>query len=142
MRKFLWKLNNKKKRLLCNFAAWILTSRAKAEMEMFGWKRLRCYKHVNGLWLVYYVCTDFPKSEEMPLGDNCIEINGRGDPHYNGNQKATGLSRRPDSDTAEDIRTAPHPSQDGIRDHHDRTVQDHCYGDIPHRNTPRCPGQC
>lgn len=72
MRKFLWKLNNKRKRILCKIAAWILTSQAKSGMEMFGWKRLRWYEHTNGLWLVYYVCMDFPKSEEMPLGDNCI----------------------------------------------------------------------
>lgn len=142
IKKFFWKLGNKRKRILRKIAAHILTSQAKSGMEKFGWKRLRWYEHTNGLWLVYYVCMDFPKSEEMPLGDNCIEINGRGSPRDNGNQEATESSRRSDSDTDEDIRTVPHPSQDGSRDHHDRTIQDQCHCDIPHRNTLRCPSQC
>ena len=141
MGKFLWKLNNKRKRMLRKFAAWILTSQAKSEMEKFGWNTLRGLIDVNGVFLVYYVCKEFKDTYNVPFGDNSVTLNGKRGLRDNGNQEATESFRRSDSDTDEDIQKAQHPSQDGSRDRHDRTVQDRDYG-IQHSQTERCPSQC
>ncbi len=69
------RFKNKLKKYAGKIGAWLIVKSSKSEMAYFGWKRLRWYEDVNGMWLVYYVCKDFPKSDEMPLGDNCVKIN-------------------------------------------------------------------
>lgn len=133
------RIKNKLKRLSKRIGAWLIVNSAKKEMEHFGWKRLRWYEDANGMWLVYYVCKDFPKSDEMPLGDNCVKINGHGGLRCDESQEATQSSRRQDVSKVEDILPEVHPSQDGTLVHHDRKVQGQDR-DIPHRNTDCC--QC
>lgn len=135
----LTRFKNKLKKYARKIGAWLIVKSSKSEMAYFGWKRLRWYEDVNGLWLVYYVCKDFPKSDEMPLGDNCVKINGRGGPRCSANREANQSSRHQDSCIAEDILPEVHPSQDGTRVHHDRKVQGQDR-DILHRNTDCC--QC
>lgn len=135
------RFKNKLKRLPRKIGAWLIVKSAKSGMDYFGWKRLRWHEDVNGMWLVYYVCKDFPKPGELPPGDNGIIINGLGGSRCNANGEANGLSRHQESCKAEDILPEVHPSQDGTRVHHDRKVQGPDHG-IPHRNTDRCQGQC
>ena len=142
MIKILRRFKNKLKKYAGKIGAWLIVKSSKSEMVYFGWKRLRWYEDVNGMWLVYYVCKDFPKSDEMPLGDNCVKINGRGGPRCGANREANQSSRHQDSCIAEDILPEAHPSPDGSRVRHDRKVQGQCCGGIPHKNTHRCQGQC
>ena len=99
----LTRFKNKLKKYARKIGAWLIVKSSKSEMAYFGWKRLRWHEDVNGLWLVYYVCNDFPKSDEMPLGDNCVKINGRGGPRCSANREANQSSRHQDSCIAEDI---------------------------------------
>ena len=113
MIKILRRFKNKLKRLPRKIGARLIVKSAKSGMNHFRWKRLRWYEDVNGMWLVYYVCKDFPKSDEMPLGDNCVKINGRGEPRCDANQEANQSSRHQDARKDEDIQPEAHPSPDG-----------------------------
>ena len=115
MIEILRRFKNKLKKYARKIGAWLIVKSSKSEMAYFRWKRLRWHEDVNGMWLVYYVCKDFPKSDEMPLGDNCVKINGRGGPRCGANREANQSFRHQDSCIAEDIL---------------------------HKNTDHCQGQC
>ena len=127
MTEILRRFKNKLKKYAGKIGAWLIVKSSKSEMAYFGWKRLRWYEDVNGMWLVYYVCKDFPKSDEMPLGDNCVKINGRGGPRCGANQEANQSSRHQGTRKDEDIQPDEHQSQDESRVRHDRIVQDQCH---------------
>lgn len=77
MKKFFWKLNNKKKRLVANVCSWILTRQSKAFMERMNFRNIRrnLGRH-NGLFVVAYICTDYPfyKGKLNVAADNVIDI--------------------------------------------------------------------
>ena len=141
IKKFFWKLGNKKKRLLLKIAARIIVSQKKPGMDYFGWKTCRWLMDVNGVFLVCYLCKDFKRTYDVPFGDNSVQINGKGGLRCNGNQESSESSRHPVPCIAEDIQKARHPSQGENRDSHDRTVQDqNCCSS--RSQTERCPSQC
>lgn len=61
IKKLFWKLNNKKKRLVANVCSWILTRQSKAFMKRMNFRNIRrnLGRH-NGLFVVAYICTDYP----------------------------------------------------------------------------------
>lgn len=77
MKKLFWKLNNKKKRLVANVCTWILTRQSKAFMKRMGFRNIRrnLGRH-NGLFVVAYICTDYPfyKGKLNVAADNVIDI--------------------------------------------------------------------
>lgn len=77
IKEIFWKLNNKKKRLVANVCTWILTRQSKAFMKRMGFKNIRrnLGKH-NGLFVVAYICTDYPfyKGKLNVAADNVIDI--------------------------------------------------------------------
>ena len=77
MRKLLWKLNNKRKRLVANVCTWILTRQSKAFMKRMNFRNIRrnLGRH-NGLFVVAYICTDYPfyKGKLNVAADNVIDI--------------------------------------------------------------------
>lgn len=83
IKKFFWKLNNKRKRALTNFAAWLISRDSKAFMKKMGFKNVRhtLGKH-NGLWVIVYACTDYPfnRGNLKVTCDNVIGLNGRNNP--------------------------------------------------------------
>ena len=75
IKKLLWKLGNKKNRLLLKIAARIIVSQEKPGMDYFGWKTCRWLMDVNGVFLVCYLCKDFKRTYDVPFGDNSVQIN-------------------------------------------------------------------
>ena len=78
MKKLLWKLNNKKKRLIANLCAWLLSRETKGFMKQTEFRNVRrnLGKH-NGLWVVAYICTEYPfnKGKLNVTCDNVINLN-------------------------------------------------------------------
>lgn len=74
--KFLWKLSGKKMRLMRRLGVWLLAKQARPAMDKYGWKTLRWLESTSGLYVVYYVCREFPhtKPDKYPLGDNGFKI--------------------------------------------------------------------
>lgn len=77
IKKLLWKISNKKKRLLLKIAAHIIVNQEKPVMNHFGWETLRWLMNVNGVFLVFYVCKDFKRTYDVPFGDNSVKIKGK-----------------------------------------------------------------
>ena len=139
--KIFLKLKNKVRRNLRRFAAWILVKLAKTNMKEFGWDSLRWLEDAGGMYLMYYVCKEFPMSKDFPPADNVITVKNGGGPRCNAKQEASQPSRHPDCCRAEDIRTVPHPSQAEIHGRQCRTVQGQGR-DIQRMNRRYCPNQC
>ncbi len=139
--KIFLKLKNKVRRNLRRFAAWILVKLAKTNMKEFGWESLRWLEDAGGMYLMYYVCKEFPMPKDFPPADNVITVKNGGGPRCNANKEANQPSRRSDSSTVEDIQTVPHPSPAENRDRHSRTVPNQGCG-IQHKNKPHYPSQC
>ena len=106
MKKFFWKLNNKKKRLVANVCTWILTRQSKAFMKRMGFRNIRrnLGRH-NGLFVVAYICTDCPfyKGKLNVAADNVIDIIQPQNP-CDANQADSDRSHDPCHDKAQDTR--------------------------------------
>ena len=76
MKKFFWKLSGKKQRLMRRLGAWLIAKQARPVMDKYGWKTLRWLEPTSGLYVLYYVCREFPhtKPDKYPLGDNGFKI--------------------------------------------------------------------
>lgn len=94
---FFKKIKNKIIRFRKNRIAKFIAKTELPMMEKFGFKNVRVTlgKH-NGLWVVAFLCTDYPFGKDSPLnfGDNCIAINGLGECDLHASQQAHESSHR------------------------------------------------
>jgi len=77
MKNFFKRIDNKRKRLLANICARILSRDSQKFMKRMGFRNIRrnLGKH-NGLFVVAYICTDYPfyKGKLNVAADNVIDI--------------------------------------------------------------------
>ncbi|MBR2057527.1 MAG: hypothetical protein IJ982_01130 [Fibrobacter sp.] len=104
IKKLFWKLNNKKKRLVANVCSWILTRQSKAFMKRMNFRNIRrnLGRH-NGLFVVAYICTDYPfyKGKLNVAADNVIDIIQPQNP-CDANQEDVDKCRGPYSNKVQD----------------------------------------
>ena len=93
-------------RLITSICAWILSRQSKAFMKRMGFRNIRrnLGKH-NGLFVVAYICTDYPfyKGKLNVAADNVIDIIRPQNP-CDANQADSDRSHDPCPDKAQDTR--------------------------------------
>lgn len=93
-------------RLITSICAWILSRQSKAFMKRMGFRNIRrnLGKH-NDLFVVAYICTDYPfyKGKLNVAADNVIDII-QPQNHFDAHQADSDRSHDPCPDKAQDTR--------------------------------------